>query len=1198
MIRHLLLALACCCALSLSAQSSAFQLRGGDDVLTARVNLDELRNKLAVAPKEFSGAKSNAHLSLPLPDGNFADFTAYDSDLLPDHKELGSYKIVGPWGGGRLSISPKGMSGVLRGPNGYFIIEPRSDGTEDYQIIEYSDFMAILGEEQGPLSCGFDADNMPDYAGMEIKEALLEAGANAGAKIVDKAGNEARELRVYDLIITCTGEFGQAQGGTVEGVLAAFNEATSTINGIFENEIGIRMNLVVVPGLIFLDPTTDPFTDATLGGGLLGQVIGAFNLAGVNVNSYDLGHILTVRCSDVGGVVSGAACNDGGKTRGVTCVGGSVFGAALRIMAHEVAHQFSVSHSWNNCPGSEGQRAGGTAFEPGSGTTIMSYAGACGAQNVGGDDAYYHVGSLEQFLRFTRETGAQACATVVETSNFTPEVDFVYEDGFTIPANTPFRLAGTATDANGDNLTYNWEQFDLGPAADIRAPTGNTPLFVSRPPTPDGNVRYFPNLGRIIRGQLNSPQEFIPNYTRNLTFRLTARDNNAESGGVDWKQLAFRADSSAGPFIVDNPVDGNWNVGDYQEINWDVARTNLAPINCKRVNILLSTDGGDTFDVVLATNAPNTGSAFITVPAEALTDEARIMVEAADNVFLNVNLQDFNVGPSVDTGFTLQTSILYEEVCLPDVVNIGLTTGSILGFSEAIELSIDETSLPAGATVSIINPQLIPGTATSLSVDLSEVRFGGLLEVTIIATAEGQDTARRTVLLEVTDNDYADLATVSPAEGTTGIILSTAFGWTDAVNADTYDIEVATSPTFSDATLFERTEGLNTNSYLPEEFFEPNTLYFWRVRPANVCGPGDWTTTNSFRTVNSECNSFSSTDTPVGLPGNGPAFTRESILFIEQSGTISDLNIPNANVRYNFASKVTISLTSPAGTTVVLYREKCFSSNLVDLGFDDDAPLEVSCPANDRRVFIPEGSLAAFNGENTFGEWKLQVSISETGGSAGSIRGWEIEFCADVSAIAPQSINNVATECPPGERSVILQERLEVTSSAFNTAEVVYTITDLPRSGRMILHGNEIGVGATFRQADINGRGLFYENTDPTATTDELRFVVTTPDGGYLPVTAHDIMIFEGAVVGTNNVSEIDAGLQVFPNPTAGDLALRWSVTINRPLDLQLFDLNGRLLRTQTVGGATKAASMNIVDLPSGIYLLRIDGAVRRVVKR
>ena len=139
-------------------------------------------------------------------------------------------------------------------------------------------------------------------------------------------------------------------------------------------------------------------------------------------------------------------------------------------MAHEIAHQFTVSHSWNNCPSNQGQRAGNTAFEPGSGTTIMSYAGACGDQNIGPEEAYYHTGSLEQFLFFTREGGAQECATVIETANVTPDVTLPYEDGFFIPKSTPFRLTGSATDANdpADQLTYTWEQYDLGQAVGHR----------------------------------------------------------------------------------------------------------------------------------------------------------------------------------------------------------------------------------------------------------------------------------------------------------------------------------------------------------------------------------------------------------------------------------------------------------------------------------------------------------------------------------------------------------------------------------------------------------------------------------------------------------------------------------------------------------------------------------------------------------
>jgi len=1200
MIRLLPLVLAFCCTLGLSAQSSSFHFTenteptiGFEDIRIATVDLEQFRTDLKRAPMEFTGAKSKTTVSLPLPNGSFAEFVAYNSPMVKSNPDLNSFKISGPWGGGRVATSPRGMSAVMRGPNGYVVIEPVEAGSDAYRVAEYNDYMALFADAQAPLACGYDDLHMPEYGSIELDEDMLSMGAIAGAAQGNKAGNDARELRVYDLIITNTGEFAQRSevGGTVAGVMEAFNTATSTLNAIFENEIGIRMNLVEVPGLIYTDGSTDPFVNPRSGGGLLGQVIGAFNNNNVSLAAYDLGHILTARCDDVGGVVSGAACNDGGKTRGVTCVGGSIVFTAMGTMAHEIAHQFAVSHSWNNCPGSDGQRAAVASFEPGSGTTIMSYAGACGNQNIGGRDAYYSVGSLQQFLTFTRETGAAECATVVETDNFTPEVSFDYTDDFYIPVSTPFRLEGTATDANSDNLTYNWEQFDLGPPSDIRDPQGNAPLFRSLRPDTEGNVRYFPRLNNLVDNTITLGEK-LPDYSRDMTFRLVARDNNSEAGGVDWKQLHFYTSDEAGPFVVNNPEGDTWKVGQYREVTWDVANTDKTPINTKCVNIVLSTDGGDTFDLVLAKNTPNTGSGFVTIPEAALSSNARIMVEAADNIFLNVNRNGFAIEAAADTSFTLET------LCLPDGISIDLNTGSVLGFDAPISLSIESGDLPAEAIVDFTASTIDPGMSSTLNIDLSDVRYNGPLEITVVAAAEGQDTARRTVLYEVTDNDYSDLATMAPEEGTTGIILATTFDWTEAVNANTYEIEIATSPTFSDATLFERAEGLTVTEYLPAEFFEANTLYYWRIRPVNICGPGAWTDPNSFRTINSQCEIIESGDTPIGMPGNGPAFTRTSSIFVEQGGAISDVNIPNINVRYNFASKITLTLISPAGTRVVLYRERCLSTNRVDLGFDDEAPIDVACPPDDERVFLPRGTLADFNGEDSFGNWVMEVGVSQTGGSAGSIESWNIEFCSDVSAIAPTRINNVATDVPPLGRDVITRDNLSVTSAGFDSGSVIYTITSLPEAGRLLIHGDIVAVGDTFRQADIDGLGLFYENTDDNFTTDDFGFVVTTPDGGYLPGAYHDIIIEEGAAVSNRNVSVLDAGLEVFPNPTSGDLSIRWALAVNRQLAVELFDLNGRLLQSREVAGATKAAAINLVELPAGIYLLRIDGAVRRIVKR
>lgn len=1195
MKRILLLALVCCAALSLSAQS-AFEFT--DANATVSLDLAQFRSELKRAPLEFTQRKSNTVVSLPLPTGDFADYSVFSSPLV-DREELGSYIVTGPWGSGRIATSPKGISGVMRGPSGYFVIEPIEDNPGVYRVRNYADFMAAVAEVQGPLACGFDDNNMPDYGDLNIDPAYDDMGADAGAGFSTKAGNEARELRVYDLVMTNTGEFARKFGPSADedDVLAAFNEAVSAVNGIFEPEIGIRMNLIVVPALIFLDPESDPYFNSNQGTELLGQVAPAFNTAGVLAEQYDLGHIFTAGCSDVGGVVSGQACTNG-KTRGVTCVAGSVLGAALRIMAHEIAHQFAVSHSWNTCPGSEGQRAGQTAFEPGSGTTIMSYAGACGNQNIGGEESYYHVGSLQQFLRFTREGGAEACATVVETDNFTPEVDFDYEDGFYIPISTPFRLEGDASDANDDNLTFNWEQFDLGPSSNIQEPMGNAPLFRSVRPTSTGNVRYFPNLARIVNDVQNS-NEVLPTYSRDMTFRLTARDNNSQAGGVDWQELHFFAEETAGPFLVNNPADDEWNVGDYQEVTWDVANTDQAPVNCKRVNILMSTNAGATFDVVLAENVVNNGSAFITVPESALSGSAILMIEAADNVFLNVNRNIFQVRAAEQAVFTLDADLRYDEVCLPEMVSVELNSGSVLGFDNMISLSVDPETLPAGAVVNLSETAIAPGGSSTLDLDLRGVNFTGRVDVTVVAVAEDQDTARRVITLDLVDNDYSDLATLAPLEGTSGIILSTDFEWTDALNADSYDIQIATSPTFAPETIFEEASELTGTTFTPADgFFEPNTLYFWRVRPTNSCGPGSWLDPNSFRTVNSQCETFTKGES-VTLPGTGPSFTRESTLFIETQGTINDINIPNVNVRYNFASNVSITLVSPAGTEVLLYGASCFgSTNRVDLGFDDDAPVGVACPPDDQRVFIPAEPLSAFNGEDTFGEWILRVGVSETGGSAGSIEGWQIQFCADVSAVAPERQVNDATEVPPLMKNSIVREKLRVTSSVYGSDEVNYTLTALPEAGRLLLYGVELGVGDEFQQDDINGIGLFYENTNGEATTDDFGYVVTTPDGGYLATDYHSIIISDDAVVSNGNVSLLEDNLTVYPNPTAGDLNVRWTATLNRDLNLEIYDLNGRRLAQQTVNGRAQNTTVSTATLPAGVYLLRIDGAVRRVVKR
>ncbi|WP_020566716.1 reprolysin-like metallopeptidase, partial [Neolewinella persica] len=889
---------------SLSAQTPTFKFleaeyfaEGSEELYRVSVDMERLEPQLQRAPAEFQRLNSKATVKLPLPNGSFADFRVFKSPLIPNHPELGSYKIHGPWGGGRMAISAKGIHVMAKGPTGYFMVTPVPEVTDQHRVSSVRDYLTLATTENlGELSCGNTSDEVLNLNFPEAEIVLPTA---------DKSANDPQSLHIYDMALTCTGEFAQNFGGTTAAVQDAFNVVMNLINAIYENDLGIRINLLDIPGLIYLNPDTDPYSESDNGFALLDQIQPALDSNNVASASYDLAHIIYSGCSGLLGVAPGLVCNDAegrNKIQGASCIrSGGLEVDAIGTMAHEIGHQFSGSHTWSRCGGNNGGGWADFAVEPGGGNTIMAYGEICDDQSYSGIEPYFHSISVEQIGNYTRLSNGAPCATIVETDNLTPIVDFVYENDFVIPVSTPFRLEGQATDSNNDALTFSWEQFDTDRSySGLGTPEGNAPIFRSATPTTEGWRRYFPRLDLIVQNR-TIREERLPTYSRDLTFRLTARDNNVESGGADWKQMNFRADEAAGPFLVNNPDSSIWLVGDYMEVTWEVASTNLSPVNCKRVNILLSTDGGQTFDLVLAENVANNGGAFVTVP-EALSTEALIMVEAADNIFLNVNQNSFQVLPAVVPGYTLEPSIRFDEVCLPEVIDIDLNSGSILDFAAPIALSVDTAGVPAGAIVSFSSPELTPGETSTMSVDLSNVRLNGTIELTIIAVAEGLDTARRTVLLDVTDNDYSDLATIAPAEGTAGIILATTFDWTDAVNADTYEIEIGTSPTFQENTIFERAIGLTNSQYLPIEFFDANTLYFWRIRPLNSCGLGPWSAPKSFRTINSACNAFTPDDVPVGLPGSGPSFTRESRIFIEQGGAISDLNIPNVNIQYNFAS--------------------------------------------------------------------------------------------------------------------------------------------------------------------------------------------------------------------------------------------------------------------------------------------------------
>ncbi len=590
---------------------------------TVQLDRPALAARLATAPKR--DLDRGVSLPIPLPEGGLVDVRVAEASILAPvlqarYPEIRTYLAEGPGGvHGRLSLTPAGFAGMLFTPQGTLYVDPYArDGAEVYVVYRARDLVV------DPALRGRVADEVRD------------GGADLGTP--GAAATHGETLRTYRLVVAATGEYTQFHGGTVAQGQAAIATSINRVTGIYERDFAVTFTLAADNDqVVYTDAATDPYTNNS-GGAMLGQnqttldaVIGSAN--------YDIGHVFS---TGGGGVAFlGAVCDGSIKAGGVTGLGAPV-GDAFDVdyVAHEMGHQFGGNHTFNGnanaCSG--GNRNGSTAYEPGSGSTIMAYAGICGPQNLqSNSDPLFHVASLDEVTTFITSGGGSTCGTATPTGNPVPAVSAA--GGFTIPAGTPFALTGSATDDTPETLTYIWEEFDLGPAG---APGSATPpYFRSFVPT-DSATRVFPQLDRLLAGLPPVIGEALPQGTRTLAFRLTARDNEPGGGAIDDAAVTIDTDGSAGPFVVTfATTPGQTYASGPTTVTWDVAGTDGGAVNTPTVDVLLSTDGGATF-VPIAEGTPNDGSEVVTFPSVTTTD-ARILVRGVDNVFFNVNPQPFTI---------------------------------------------------------------------------------------------------------------------------------------------------------------------------------------------------------------------------------------------------------------------------------------------------------------------------------------------------------------------------------------------------------------------------------------------------------------------------------------------------------------------------------------------------------------------------
>ncbi len=1104
---------------------------------------DALRDLLWSAPHEtdVTAEDSPTRLLLPVPNGRTAIFRITGYDLAAGDR----FPHIRAWYGVNendaeqtvfLDWTERGFHASVRGgTTPAFYVDPVVDG----DITHYQTYYrSRMSEPEGNFKCEAKVD--------ELREEVLAA---------EDKSSVVCELLQYRIAITATPEYSAFHGALSAAdaglVQSAIVTVINRLNQIFTRDLSLRLQLIANNEDLYLyDPATTPFSINSVRT-LRNENI-TFQESRLGVNNYDLGHIFT-QGNNNGVAFLRSGCDNGLKSGGATSLAaplGDPF--SIDYVAHEIGHQLGANHTQNNsCNYSP--LAG---MEPGSGSTIMGYAGICFPNLQSNSDAYFHSRSLEEIATFLENpfTGGR-CPTVVNNTLNAPEVNHLVDRN--IPNGTPFRLSGTATGAN--SLTYTWEQVDHEQSIMPPRDTNTVgPLFRSFAPTADSS-RFFPNFKSVVAG--TDPEwEELPSVERDMDFRLSVRHFNAAYGCSAAQNMTVSVSGEHGPFTLNDPINASqWSQGQTAQIQWNVAGTDIDSFASPRVDILLSLDNGRTFDT-MAMGETNDGLAEITLP-DMIADSATVLVRSSDNIFYNVSQPGLKIVDSTGTPaisvITLNATSIADCFSTRDEVRFEFLTLSSGGAS--VPLSLSANDFPAGVIARFEPETPRPGGRfTAILSGLSTLSQGAFTGTIMAGSAEGSVTQ------EILITKFGDEPIAGPAIlGPTALIEDIRPTLTaEFTGADLYQIQLSQDSEFEDLEV-DRTS--TKPFYTMDRYLASNSRYYWRVRTiqgSGGCGISAWNTT-SF--ITGACPMFSSSyPTPVILSDGPPVQTAEMTVEVTTDGELLDVDLVLLDLEHSYLNDLEVDLESPAGTIVPIFRRSCGGNDDILMTYDDEAVNPtIFCPPVDPTAFVktPSTPLNTFDSELAAGTWTIRVR-DRANQDGGQLNGFSLKTC--------------------------------VTRASLPVTFLEFTATG--RKTDILLHWET--------EAESNNAGFYVERA-PTASPGnwtELGFVAaddayTFTDETALPDTDYYFRLRQTDLDGRVNYSELRSAringtaassLRLFPNPTSGNVAYRWTVPASERTDrtFTLTDARGRVLREGQLFAS--GGSLSLADLPGGVYFVRV----------
>ena len=464
----------------------------------------------------------------------------------------------------------------------------------------------------------------------------------------------------------------------------------------------------------------------------------------------------------------------------------------------------------------------------------------------------------------------------------------------------------------------------------------------------------------------------------------------------------------------------------------------------------------------------------------------------------------------------------------------------------------------------------------------------------------GNEIQKRTIRLVVYHPSFADNPSELeyPSNGEKGISFTKIdLRWKNNLNANNYKVEVSTSPSFNNIAY---TADVKSTSFSIEAL-QSGTVYYWRIKPNNDCGTGEFSSIYSFQTGATDCtNIYTATDfsNATAMP-----FTTNQTFFVPIEIT-DDLLINTitvtTDITHSDIQDLTLTVKEPIanGTKeAILLSKVCDDTDdITNVTFDDDAN-DLVCSATKPAIsgnVKPETALSGFGGKMSAGTWLLEVNDFDLF-DGGQINSASITICASVEITSIPTFSSSVIKLDAGSTYTITTANMEATTASETAEQQIFTLVEQPIKGQLQKEGTTLNVGDTFTQEDITANKITFVNTQATSFADQFRVDITNAANGWL---ANQIITIEEKTLtidefSLNNVS-------FWPNPTKDILHVKLNNASSENVIITLFDLQGRkVIRVldKTVSTIfTKEISTK--NISSGVYLLSVTQGNKKATKK